>query len=84
MCHRLAFSVSPINAGLCSCQLAAFEVHHRQVGTKTASNQWRFQFQAILFDHPDLLRSFQDHADAHVDAKLAELAFHRATVEIFF
>ena len=56
-------SVSPIGAGLCSGQPAAFEVHHRQVGTKTASNQWRFRFQTILFDHTDLLRSFQDHTD---------------------
>ena len=81
MRHVLSFSVSPIGAGLCSCQLAAFEVHHRQVGTKTASNQRRFRFQAHLFDHPDPLSGFQDHADAHVEAKLAEIAFHRATVE---
>ena len=60
---RIAFSVSPTGAGLCSFQQAAFEVHHRQVGTKTASNQWRFRFQTILFDHTDLLRSFQDHTD---------------------
>ena len=64
MCHGVAFSVSPIGAGLCSCQLAAFEVHLPQVGTKTASNQWRFRFQAHLFDHTDPLPDFQDHADA--------------------
>ena len=85
MRHVLAFSVSSIGAGLRSCQLAAFEVHHRQVGTKTASNQWHFRFQAILFDHTNPLQGFQDcaeaHADAHVEAKLAEIAFHRATVE---
>ena len=81
MCHVLAFSVSPAGAGLCSCQLAAFEVHHRQVGTKTASNQWHFRFEAHLFDHTDPLLFSQDHADAHVEAKLAEIAFHRATVE---
>ena len=34
-------------------------------------------------DHNDPLRSFQDHADEHVDAKLAEIAFHRATVESY-
>ena len=51
------------------------------VCTKTASNQWRFRFQAHLFDHTDPLPDFQDHADAHVDAKLAEIAFHRATFE---
>ena len=61
VCHVLAFSVSPIGAGLCSGQPAAFEVHHRQVGTKTASNQWRFRFEAILFDQSDPLRSFQEH-----------------------
>ena len=81
MCHVLAFSVSPIGAGLCSFQQAAFEVHLRQVGTKTASNQWHFRFQAHLFDHTDPLPGFQDHADANVEAKLAEIAFDRATVE---
>ena len=65
MCHGLTFSVSPIGAAVCSCQQAAFEVHLWSVGTKTASNQWRFIFQAHLFDHPDLLPDFQDHADAH-------------------
>ena len=65
MCHVLSFSVSPAGAGLCSCQQAAFEVHLPQVGTKTASNQCRFRFQAILFDHAERLRRFQDHADAH-------------------
>ena len=30
VCHVLAFSVSPIGAGLCSCQQAALEVHLRQ------------------------------------------------------
>ena len=64
MCHGLAFSVSPTGAGLCSCQLAAFEVHLPQVGAKTASNQWRFRFQAHLFDHTDPLLFSQDHADA--------------------
>ena len=64
MCHGLAFSVSPITADLCSFQQAAFEVHLRQVDTKTALNQWRFIFQAHLFDHAERLRSFQDHADA--------------------
>ena len=63
MCHGLTFSVSPIGAAVCSCQQAAFEVHLLSVGTKTASNQWRFRFQAILFDHTDRLRSFQDHTD---------------------
>ena len=80
MCHGLTFSVSPIGAGLCSCQQAAFEVHLSSVGTKTASNQWRFRFQAHLFDHAERLPDFQDCAEAHVDAKLAEIAFHRATV----
>ena len=65
MCHELTFSVSPTRAGLCSGQQASFEVHLRQVDTKTASYQWRFQFQAHLFDHPDLLRGFQDRAEAH-------------------
>ena len=64
ICHGV-FSVSPIGAGLCSCQLAAFEVHLPQVGTKTASNQWHFRFEAHLFDHTDPLPGFQDHADAH-------------------
>ena len=64
MCHGLAFSVSPIGAGLCSCQQAAVEVHLSSLGTKTASNQWRFRFQAHLFDHAERLRSFQDHTDA--------------------
>ena len=58
MCHVLAFSVSPIGAGLCSCQQAAFEVHLRQVDTKTASYQRRFQFQAHLFDHAERLPGF--------------------------
>ena len=83
MWHGLAFSVSSINAALCSCQPAAFEVHLRQVGTKAASNQRRFQFQDHLFDHTDPLRGFQDHAEAHVDAKLAEIACHRVTVESY-
>ena len=65
MCHELTFSVSPTDDGLCSCQQASFEVHLRQVDTKPASYQRRFQFQAHLFDHPDLLRGFQDRAEAH-------------------
>ena len=65
LCHVLAFSVSPTGAGPCSGKPAAFEVHHRQVGMKTASNQWRFRFQAHLFDHADLLPDFQDRAEAH-------------------
>ena len=65
VCDELAISVSPINAALCSCQPAAFEVRLRQVDTKTASNQWCFRFQPILFDHTDPLRGFQDHTDAH-------------------
>ena len=52
-----------------------------QVGTEPASNQRRFRFQDHLFDHTDLLRGLQDRAEAHADAKLAEIAFHRATVE---
>ena len=64
-----------------ACQPAALEVHLSSVGTKTASNQWRFRFEAHLFDHTDPLPGFQDHADAHVEAKLAETAFHGATVE---
>ena len=63
MCDELTFSVSPTIDGLCSCQQAAVEVHLSSVGTKTASNQRRFRFQAILFDHTDRLRSFQDHTD---------------------
>ena len=58
MCHGLEVSVSPINAGLCSCQQASFEVHLRQVDTKTASYQRRFQFQAHLFDHAERLPGF--------------------------
>jgi len=50
-----------------------------RVGTKIASNQRRFRFQGNLFDHTDPLPGFQDRAE--VDAKLAEIAFHRATVE---
>ena len=78
---RIAFSVSPITADLCSFQQAAFEVHLSSVGTKTASNQRRLQFQAILFDHTDPLQGFPDCAEAQVEAKLTEIVFHRATVE---
>ena len=69
------------SAGLCSCQQEAFEVHLYQVGTKSDSNQRRFRFRAHLFDHMNSFLGFQASTEAHVDAKLAEIAFHRTTVE---
>ena len=56
-----------------ACALASRQ--HSKFITVSPSNQWRFRFQAHLFDHADLLLDFQDCAEAHVDAKLAEIAF---------
>ena len=76
MCHGLTFSVLPIGAGLCSCQQAAFEVHLWSVSLyKDCLKPTALPvpgYPAILFDHTD---------NAHADAKLAEIAVHRATVE---
>ena len=60
------FSVSPISAGLCSCQQEASEVHLHQVGMKSASNQRRFRFRAHLFDHMNSLLGFQDRENKHM------------------
>ena len=56
---------------------------HVMIWFSTPAWQHFMRTHLIFGDHNDPLRSFQDHADAHVDAKLAEIAFHRATVESY-
>ena len=75
VCHVLAFSASPIGAGLCSCQPAAFEVHLSSGWYEDCFKPTALQIRG----YP--LRPVRSASEFSGASKLAETAFHRATVE---
>ena len=82
MCHELTFSVSPTDDGLCSCQQASFEVHLRQVDTKPGFIPTALPIPGSPLRPSGSASGFSGSCGSTwIDAKLAEAAFHRATVE---